>query len=194
VDFLPDGGEYDRRETGAQMTKRPRRNHTPVFKAKVALAALKGEKTLADLAQQFDVHANQITQWKGSFSKARRRLRPRQERGERAEHRFEGPSRQDRRADAGERFFGRCAHQSRFVERKTMIDRKHDLSLTRQAKALNISRGAVYYKPRPVSAEDLAIMRRIDELHLGTKLNPYPLLLLLAAFAGRGRSALNRIL
>ncbi len=47
-----------------------------------------------------------------------------------------------------------------------MIDRKHDLSLTRQAKALNISRGAVYYKPRPVSAEDLAIMRRIDELHL----------------------------
>ncbi|MGI8569107.1 MAG: transposase, partial [Methylocella sp.] len=49
------------------MTKRPRRNHTPVFKAKVALAALKGEKTLADLAQQFDVHANQITQWKGQL-------------------------------------------------------------------------------------------------------------------------------
>ena len=47
-----------------------------------------------------------------------------------------------------------------------MIDKSHDLSITRQAKALNISRGAVYYKPRPVSAEDLAIMRRIDELHL----------------------------
>ena len=47
-----------------------------------------------------------------------------------------------------------------------MIDRDHDLSLVRQAKALNISRGAVYYKPRPVSPEDLAIMRRIDELHL----------------------------
>ena len=45
------------------MTKRPRRNHTPAFKAKVALAALKGDKTLADLAQQFDVHPNQITQW-----------------------------------------------------------------------------------------------------------------------------------
>jgi transposase len=38
--------------------------HTPAFKAKVALAAIKGEKTLADLAQQFDVHPNQITQWK----------------------------------------------------------------------------------------------------------------------------------
>ena len=46
------------------MSRRPRRNHTPVFKAKVALAAIKGESTLADLAQQFDVHPNQITQWK----------------------------------------------------------------------------------------------------------------------------------
>ena len=47
-----------------------------------------------------------------------------------------------------------------------MIDRAHDLPVARQAKALNISRGAVYYKPRPVSIEDLQIMRRIDELHL----------------------------
>jgi transposase len=49
------------------MTKRARRNHSPAFKAKVALAALKGEKTLAELAQQFDVHANQITQWKAQL-------------------------------------------------------------------------------------------------------------------------------
>ena len=46
------------------MPRRPRRNHTPVFKSKVALAAIKGDKTLAELAQQFDVHANQIAQWK----------------------------------------------------------------------------------------------------------------------------------
>ena len=49
------------------MTKRTRRNHTPAFKAKVALAAIKGEKTLAELAQLFDVHPNQITNWKGQL-------------------------------------------------------------------------------------------------------------------------------
>jgi putative transposase len=47
-----------------------------------------------------------------------------------------------------------------------MIERGHELPVTRQAKALRISRGSVYYKPRPVSATDLALMRRIDELHL----------------------------
>ena len=46
------------------MTIRPRRNHTPAFKSKVALAAVRGEQTLSELAQHFDVHANQIKQWR----------------------------------------------------------------------------------------------------------------------------------
>ena len=46
------------------MKKRARRNHTPAFKAKVALAALKNDRTIAQLAEQFDVHPNQITSWK----------------------------------------------------------------------------------------------------------------------------------
>jgi len=66
------------------MTRRSRRNHTAAFKSKVALAALKGDKTLAEFAQSFDVHPNQITQWKsqlqdgaaGVFSEAKR-TRPR---------------------------------------------------------------------------------------------------------------------
>ncbi len=49
------------------MTRRPRRNHTPGFKAKVALAAIKGDRTLAELAEQFDVHPNQITSWKAQL-------------------------------------------------------------------------------------------------------------------------------
>jgi transposase len=67
VDFLPDSGDDHRCESGDTMTKRTRRNHAPAFKAKVALAAVKGEKTLSELAQQFDVHANQITQWKAQL-------------------------------------------------------------------------------------------------------------------------------
>jgi len=66
VAFLPDGGE-DGRLTGETMTRRSRRNHTPAFKARVALAAVKGEMTLPDLAQQFDVHPNQIAQWKAQL-------------------------------------------------------------------------------------------------------------------------------
>ena len=63
------------------MSKRPRRNHAPAFKAKVALEALKGEQTIAEIAQRYQVHPNQITEWKKQllehavevFSKDRKR-------------------------------------------------------------------------------------------------------------------------
>jgi transposase-like protein len=49
------------------MSKRPRRNHSPAFKAEVALAAVKGDRTLAQLAEHFDVHPNQVTAWKAQL-------------------------------------------------------------------------------------------------------------------------------
>ena len=52
------------------MSRRARRQHAPAFKAKVALAAIKGEMTLAQLAEHFDVHPNQITQWKSQLQEA----------------------------------------------------------------------------------------------------------------------------
>ena len=50
------------------MTRRKRRNHSSAFKAKVALAAMKGERTLAELAEQYDIHPNQIQDWKKRLS------------------------------------------------------------------------------------------------------------------------------
>ena len=49
------------------MSRRPRRNHSPEFKAKVALEAIRGELTLSELATRFDVNPNQVTQWKAQL-------------------------------------------------------------------------------------------------------------------------------
>src|SRR5258707_222677 len=59
-----------------------------------------------------------------------------------------------------------CARQGGISERKAMIYRNHRLALTKQAALLGSSRGSVYYEPVPVSDTDLALMRRLDELHL----------------------------
>ena len=65
-----------------------------------------------------------------------------------------------------DQFFRRRAHQGGMAERKAMIDREHDLPITKQAEILKVSRGSVYYLPRPVSSADLEIMQRLDRLHL----------------------------
>src|SRR3546814_13711461 len=78
----------------------------------------------------------------------------------------EGASRQDRAADAGERFFVRCARQGRHAERKAMIDREHELPVKRQGELLLLSRSGMYYRPRPVPPADLALRRRLAALLL----------------------------
>jgi transposase-like protein len=77
--------------------RRPRRNHTAVFKAKVAVAALKGDKTLAELAEKFDLHTNQITQWRAQLLEGATEvfLTP-------AEKRDTGPSTKDMQAKIGQ--------------------------------------------------------------------------------------------
>jgi putative transposase len=148
------------------MSRRPRRNHMG-FKAKVALAAIKaiehwpswrGSLTSTPIRSRRGKHSSRKGQ---PMCSVRRRQRRRA-----VGHRREVAPCQDRRADAGKRFFGRSARQSRFVERKAMINREHDLPITKQAQVLRISRGSVYYLTRPMPEADLAIMRRLDRLHL----------------------------
>ena len=120
------------------MTRRLRRNHIPAFKAKVALAAVRGDKTVAELARQFDIHPNQITQWKGQLLDGAAGVFGSEEFGELTalhakieELRLEND------------LLSRRARQSGFAERKAMIDRSHALPITKQAKVLNVSRGSV---------------------------------------------------
>ena len=142
------------------MARRPRRNHSPAFKAKVALAAVKGEKTLAELAAQFDVYANIIKAWwdqllegaAGAFGDGKPDTPP-------------PVAVKELHAKIGELtltndLFCRFAHQGGIAERKTRIDRQHSLPQAKQAKALGISRGTLYYAARPGPAADLAFQRR----------------------------------
>jgi len=76
----------------------------------------------------------------------------------------------DRAAGVGDQFFRTRAHQGGVAERRQMIDRSHPLSVKRQAELLNISRGAMYYLPKPTSQRDMVLMNAIDRLHLDFQL------------------------
>src|SRR4026208_1137286 len=153
------------------MPRRPRRNHTPAFKAKVALAAIKGDRTLAQLAEQFDVHANQITAWKAQLESG-------------AADVF-GPGGgqavvpaidvKSLHAKIGELtlendFLEGALTKAGVVSPKRWTAGAPALPISKQAEILRISRGSVYYLPRPVPEADLAIMRRLDRLDLGVPL------------------------
>ncbi len=100
--------------------RRPRRNHTAAFKAKVAVAAVKGEKTLIELAEQFDVHPNQITQWKAQLLE--RATESFSTPAERAQ--TQGPSVKDLEAKIGQ-----LTMENDFLERA--LDRVHGPSAKR---------------------------------------------------------------
>ena len=150
------------------MTKRPRRNHSPAFKAKVAVAAIKGEKTLIELAQDFDVHPNQIKQWRdqllegatGVFGDAAK-AEPEPVIDVKTLHAKIGELTLE-----NDFLSGALGRAGLLASAKKMIDPTAKLSVSRQAIMLGISRGSVYYTPRPVSDADLKLMHRIDKLHM----------------------------
>nr|WP_155739984.1 IS3 family transposase [Pandoraea pnomenusa] len=149
------------------MTKRARRTHSAAFKAKVAVAAVKGERTLAELAQQFDVHPNQITEWKRQLQE-----RAADVFGAGGASSSEPPvDLKSLHAKIGQLalengFFKRRARQGGIAERKEIIDRTHALPIAQQARLVGVARSSVHYQPQPVSEADQKLMRRIDELHM----------------------------
>ncbi|WEH93657.1 IS3 family transposase (plasmid) [Acinetobacter soli] len=148
------------------MARRPRRNHSNDFKAKVALAAIKAEKTLAELSAEFDVHQNQIIDWKNQLISA----------SSQAFDQSKAPTEppidlKKLHAKIGEQaleidFFRRCVEETGPLQPQKLIDDSLQISVSKQAQLLKVSRGCYYYRPKPVSASDLKLMRCIDELHM----------------------------
>ena len=149
------------------MTRRKRRNHSSAFKAKVALSALKGECTLAQLAEQFDVHPNQIQDWKKRLVEGAEDVFG----GNAVEAQHNEKEVEKLHAKIGQLamendFFIQGARARPVSERRGRIHEKHDLSKTRRCELLNVPRSSAYYRREPVSEADLAVTRLIDEIHL----------------------------
>jgi len=150
------------------MTKRTRRNHSGGFKATIALAALRGDKMLAEIAQHDEVHLNQVTEWKQQLLKRAAEVF---DDGSSSVNTDNDPDIKTLHAKIGQLalendFFKRRAHQGGIAERKDMIDRAHNLPMKWQCQILSLARSTAYYQPRGTGKADLALMRRMDELRL----------------------------
>ena len=146
-----------------------RRRFTPEFKARVALEALREHDSVQAIARRHELHPNQVSTWKRQsleglpevFAGGRG---PQARQGARGEG--PGTAREDRGAHGRAGFFSARAQALSRAERGRMIERDGPLSLSRQCALLGVSRSSRYYRPKGESAEDLALMRRMDELHM----------------------------
>ncbi|WP_245271052.1 IS3 family transposase [Hoeflea phototrophica] len=148
-----------------------RKQHAPEFKAKVALEALKGEETAAELASRFGVHPTMIHQWKRALLEGASGVF---ERGGRKKPEIDEEQVKELHAKIGELavanfFFGKKAEAMGREVRRGMVEPDHpQLSIGQQCKLLSIARSSFYYTPKGETEQNLDLMRQIDEQFLET--------------------------
>ena len=131
--------------------RRKRRNHSASFKAKVAVAAVRGEKTLSELAQQYDMHPNQIQDWRGRLVGSTERLL---ERGTGRDH------------DTEHQLKELHAKIGQLTMERDFVRQARSLAVTHQCELLALLRSSAYHQPAPVSEQDLRATRLLDAAHL----------------------------
>ena len=148
-----------------------RRKHSPAFKARVVLDAVKGEETVAQLAARYEVHPGQIQAWKEVLTGGAAGV-------------FGNGKEQKAKSDAalvarlyqevvpvegGAGFLGGEVRSMNPARRREMVDWEHPLlPIVGQCALLGVSRSSIYYHPKGACEEDLSLMREIDRQYLAT--------------------------
>jgi transposase-like protein len=144
-----------------------RKQHSAEFKARVAMASLSGEKTLAELSAEFGVHPTMISNWKQELVKRAAELFARGSKAPAAEDAqkvIDDLHRKIGQLAGRARFSYRAARHLPSAERRAMIAPEAGLSVSRQCVLLGIARSSFYYRPRPECAEELELLKQLDRI------------------------------